>query len=193
VANANGFSLHAGVATEGHQRTKLERLCRYISRPAVSVERLSLTSQGNIRYALKTPYRDGTTHVVFEPLDFMARLAALIPNPQVNLTRYHGVFAPNHRLRSAIVPGREVPGPSREGQGGQIPRHAALGWAKRLKRVFGIEVERCDRCGGSVKIIAAIEDPEVIGEILDHLGLGPKASAHALARGPPGSAAEPFD
>jgi hypothetical protein len=55
-------------------------LCRYISRPAVSTQRLSLTAKGHIRYALKTPYRDGTTHVVLEPLDFMARLAALIPS-----------------------------------------------------------------------------------------------------------------
>jgi hypothetical protein len=193
VAKANGFSLHAGVAAEAHQRTQLERLCRYISRPAVSVERLSLTSQGSIRTALKTPYRDGTTHVVLEPMDVPARLAALIPSPQVNLTRYHGVFAPNHRMRSAIVPGREVPRPPSEGQGGQIPRHAALGWARRLKRVFGIEVKRCDRCGGEVKIIAAIEDPEVIGEILDHLGLGPQTSAHALARGPPGLSGELFE
>ena len=76
----------------------LARLCRYITRPAVSTERLSLTAQGNIRYRLKTPYRDGTTDVVFEPLDFIARLAALVPTPRVNLTRYHGVFAPNHRL-----------------------------------------------------------------------------------------------
>jgi hypothetical protein len=41
------------------------------------------------------PYNNGTTHVVFEPLDFLARLAALVPRPRVNLTRYHGVFAPN--------------------------------------------------------------------------------------------------
>ena len=46
-------------------------------------------------YLLETPYRDGTTHVVFEPLDFIARLAALVPRPRVNLTRYHGVLAPN--------------------------------------------------------------------------------------------------
>ena len=50
----------------------MERLCRYITRPAVSTERLSLTTQGNIRYCLKTPYRDGTTDVVFEPLDKIA-------------------------------------------------------------------------------------------------------------------------
>ena len=77
VASMDGFSLHAGVATQAHERDKLERVCRYITRPAVSEKRLSLTSSGNIRYSLKTPYRDGTTHVVFEPLDFLSRLAAL--------------------------------------------------------------------------------------------------------------------
>ncbi len=48
-----------------------------------------------MRYELKTPYRDGTAHVIFEPLDIMAKLAALVPKPRVNLTRFHGVFAPN--------------------------------------------------------------------------------------------------
>ena len=103
LARAAGFSLHAGVASEAHEREQLERLCRYITRPAVSTERLSLTAQGNVRYRLKTPYRDGTTEVVFEPLDFMVRLAALVPTPRVNLTRYHGVFAPNHRLREQVT------------------------------------------------------------------------------------------
>jgi hypothetical protein len=45
-------------------------LCRYIARPAVSEKRLSLLSNSHVRYELKTPYRDGTTHVIFEPLDF---------------------------------------------------------------------------------------------------------------------------
>mgnify|MGYP000317228154 CR=1 FL=1 len=95
VGKVAGFSLHAGVATRSHELRKLERLCRYISRPAVSEKRLSLTPNGNVRYQLKTPYRDGTTHVFFDPLDFLARLAALVPKPRVNLTRFHGVFAPN--------------------------------------------------------------------------------------------------
>ncbi len=93
VAKEAGFSLHAGVAAQAWERDKLERLCRYISRPAVSEKRLSLTSAGNIRYLLKTPYSDGTTHVIFEPLDFIAKLASLVPKPKVNLTRFHGVFA----------------------------------------------------------------------------------------------------
>lgn len=80
VGKVAGFSLHAGVAARADERQKLERLCRYISRPAVSEKRLSLTLNGNVRYQLKTPYRDGTTHMIFEPLDFIARLAALVPN-----------------------------------------------------------------------------------------------------------------
>ncbi len=89
VGKVAGFSLHAGVATKAHERDKLERLCRYIARPAVSEKRLSLTAQGKVRYELKTPYRDGTTQVIFEPLDFIAKLAALVPKPRVNLTRFH--------------------------------------------------------------------------------------------------------
>jgi len=102
VAKVAGFSLHIGVAAKAYQRKKLERLCRYISRPAVSEQRLSLTSNGNIRYQLKTPYRNGTTHVFFEPLDFIAKLAALVPKPWVNLTRFHGVFAPNSKHRAEV-------------------------------------------------------------------------------------------
>ena len=84
TGNTAGFSLHAGVATKDNERAKLERLCRYIARPAVSNQRLSLTHNGRIRYQLKTPYSDGTTHVIFEPLDFIARLVALVPKPRVN-------------------------------------------------------------------------------------------------------------
>jgi hypothetical protein len=95
VGEAAGFSLHAGVATNANEREKLERLCRYITRPAVSTKRLSMTRNGKVRYELKTPWRNGTTHVIFEPLDFISRLVSLVPKPRVNLTRFHGVFASN--------------------------------------------------------------------------------------------------
>ena len=94
-----GFSLHAGIACKSHQRKKLERLCRYITRPAIAERRLSLANNGNVVIALKTPYDDGTTHVVLSPMEFMGRLAALVPRPRVNLTRFHGVFSPNSKLR----------------------------------------------------------------------------------------------
>lgn len=188
LAKAAGFSLHCGVAAGAHQRAKLERLCRYIARPALAIERLSLTGQGNIRYRLKTPYRDGTTHVIFEPLDFIARLAALVPKPRVNLTRFHGVFAPNSDLRSKVTPG----GRAKHCRGDTVEtateRHAAMTWAQRLKRVFRIDIETCRHCGGWVKVIASIEDPGVIKQILEHLdrrtGQRPLAF-EKLARAPP--------
>ena len=173
VAKASGFSLHAGVAAQAWERQKLERLCRYISRPAVSEKRLSLTSSGNIRYKLKTPYNDGTTHVIFEPLDFIAKLAALVPKPRVNLTRFHGVFAPNSKHRALVTPARRGRGskpqaPDEAQDQTQAERRAAMTWAQRLKRVFNIDIETCPECG-VVKVIACIEDPVVIKKILTHL------------------------
>ncbi len=172
VGKVAGFSLHAGVAARANERQKLERLCRYISRPAVSEKRLSLTPNGNIRYQLKTPYRDGITHVIFEPLDFIARLAALVPRPRVNLTRFHGVFAPNSKHRALVTPAKRGKG-NKAKVSDEPPtpaeQHAAMTWAQRLKRVFNIDIETCRECGGTLKVIACIEDPVVIQKILDHL------------------------
>jgi len=167
VGNVAGFSLHAGVAAKANERDKLERLCRYITRPAVSEKRLSLTAHGQVRYSLKTPWNDGTTHVIFEPLDFMARLAALVPRPRVNLTRFHGVFAPNSKLRVLITParrgkGRKTKAPAAPVDRTPTERHAAMTWAQRLKRVFNIDIATCQDCGGAMKVIACIEDPATI-------------------------------
>lgn len=103
LAKGGGFSLHAGVSAKSHQRDKVERLCRYIARPAVSTHRLERLPDGKLSYELKTSYKNGTTHVVFEPLDFIARLAALVPKPRFHLTRFHGVFAPNSKHRAEVT------------------------------------------------------------------------------------------
>jgi hypothetical protein len=195
AARAGGFSLHAGIDIAPHQRPKLERLCRYVSRPPVATERMAMTSSGHVRYALKSPYRDGTTHIVLEPLDFMARLAALVPPPRMHLTRYHGVFAPHSKLRAAVTPAHRgtgapmQPAAGRESDMPPTPRHVAMNWARRLKRVFGIEIEGCARCGGKLKIIASIEEPEVIARILSHLEK--TAPEHYQAELPLGARAPP--
>jgi hypothetical protein len=198
IGKVAGFSLHAGVAARADQRQKLERLCRYISRPAISEKRLSVTPNGNVRYQLKTPYRDGTTHVIFEPLDFIARLAALVPKPRVNLTRFHGVFArgghpPNSKYRARVTPARR--GKSDQGAAAEdldeptpAERRAAMTWAQRLKRVFGIDIETCAACGGAVRIIACIEYPDIIEKILtyqDAEGAEPRAPRRPPCRAPP--------
>ena len=81
TANQDGFSLNCAAACQPHQRDQLERLCRYITRPALCLERLSTNAAGQVVYQLKNPFRDGTTHILFSPEDFGARLAALVPRP----------------------------------------------------------------------------------------------------------------
>ena len=161
-------------------------LCRYITRPAVSNERLALTDCGHVRYTLKTPYRDGTTHVYLNPLDFIARLAALVPKPRVNQIRYHGVFAPHHRLRAAVTPAHRgmphSPAPPSPAATSDIAtalppeRHRAMTWAMRLKRVFQLDLERCPHCDGSLKLITSL-DGWVMQKLLKHI--------EGHARGPP--------
>ena len=83
LAKQPGFSLHAATCCEANQRDKLEKLCRYITRPAIANERLSTSERGQVVHRFEQPFRDGTTHVVLEPLDRIARLAA--PPPRTEL------------------------------------------------------------------------------------------------------------
>jgi hypothetical protein len=135
VANTSGFSLHAGVFANADEPEKLERLCRYISRPAISEQRLSMTDRGKVRYELKTPYRDGTSHIFFEPIDFIGKLTALIPPPRLNLTRFYGVFASNSNLRAQVTAsqrGKNSPKlNNQENSQSDKPYHArSMSWAQ---------------------------------------------------------------
>ena len=85
TAARDGFSLNAAVACKAGDRQKLERLCRYVARPAIACERLSRDGDGLVVYELKHPFRDGTTHVLFESLDFIARLAELLSRQRAQL------------------------------------------------------------------------------------------------------------
>ena len=97
-----------------------------------------------------------------------------MPKPRVNLTRFHGVFAPHSKYRAWVTParrgkGRKIQTPEETPDQTPAERRVSMTWAKRLKRVFNIDIETCSACGGAVKIIACIEDPVVIQKILDHV------------------------
>lgn len=127
-ANVSGVSLHANVAVPARDRKRLERLCRYVARPPVATERLSRMADGRLLYRLKHRWRDGTTHVVFEPGELVEKLAALVPPPRFHLVRYHGVLGPCASQRSRVVPGGELlPGggatDARKRTGQAVPGH----------------------------------------------------------------------
>ena len=106
----------------------------------------------------------------------MARLAALVPPPRMHLTRYHGVFAPHSKLRAAITPAHRSTGKKPHVEEGAdkpaTPRDVAMSRAQRLKRVFGIDIKACARCGGKLKVIASITVPE---QVQAELRLGARA------------------
>jgi len=110
-----------------------------------------------------------TTHVLFEPQDFIARLAALVPRPRSHLLRYHGLLAPNARHRRLVVPRRPVQ--ARPPGSDETPSQptAPMSWMARLQRVFELDISACPKCGGEVRVIATVTEPAVIARILKHL------------------------
>ncbi len=197
VVKANGFSLHAEVSCKAEERKKLERICRYIARPAIGEERLSVNQKGQVVYKLKKAYDDDTTYIMMEPIELLEKLSAIIPRPRVHLTRFHGILAPHDKHRKLVVP----KSPKVEERTKALTevkvltlqqqllekkkKQQRMSWARLLKRVFGIDVETCGGCGGKMRIIAAVEDPQVIKKILDHLGLTSTPPLVKAARGPP--------
>ena len=159
---------------------------RYIARPALSNERLSVNNRRQVVYRLKHPFRNGTTHVVLDPMDFIARLVALVPRPRAHLTRYHGVFAPNFKHRRRIIP---CPA-HQTARKPHASRPAPMSWMQRLKRVFHIDIEHCGVCGGTLRVIACIETPDVIERILTHLAAR-NTGCIDYPRAPPLHASEP--
>jgi len=94
-SDIGGFSLHAAVRVEAHERKRLEQLCRTITRPALADERVQLNAAGQVELKLKTPWRDGTTHLVMSPLEFMQRLAARATEGRLSCARATAQAAPD--------------------------------------------------------------------------------------------------
>ncbi len=128
-------------------------------------------------------------------MDFIAKLASLVPPPRAHLTRFHGSFAPNATLRAQLTPsdrGKDATADANADHRTPDERRRSMTWAQRLKRVFGIDVETCIHCGGKVKIVASVEEPQAIRAILDHFqkhGAREQAQYRPAARAPPTEAA----
>jgi hypothetical protein len=146
----------------------------------VSTERLSKLTDGRLLYRLKRRWRNGTTHVVFQPLELVEKLAAIVPPPRIHMIRYHGVLAPRAGCRREVVGSpKSNPAKVKDSDDGandcvHAPRRWTP-WAKLMQRVFAVDVLECPRCGGKMKILATIHPPEATAAILESLGLSPRA------------------
>jgi hypothetical protein len=173
-------------------------MLRYAARPPLSTERLSLLPDGRLLYRLKRRWSDGTTHVIYEPMELMERLAALVPPPRFNMTRFYGVLAPAATFRPFIVPKDKAaiapmhPGcpasietsetDATEAKSKRIKQPRNYSWAQLMMRVFELDVLACPRCGGRMRILCAINSPTAIQKILACLGLPTRAPPIAPAR-----------
>ena len=174
-----------------NDRQGIERLCRYGARGPLTLGRLTKDGDDKYRYRMKRAVA-GKDELVLTGVELIEKLAVLIPPPRVHVVRFHGVFAPNCKLRPLVVPRRPTPNmPVNDDEKvSPLPRAPAdatyrLEWASLIQRVFAADVLECGRCHGRMRVLAVIEEPAVIEKILGHLGLPPVPIPIAAARRPP--------
>ena len=195
VAVVGGFNVHAKTAVDGRDRKRLERLCRYVARPALAQDRLELLSDGRVCYSMKRTWSDGTRALVWEPQDFLSRLCALVPPPRFHMIRAHGVLAPGATLRPQVVPARassvhpaqplQLPlfdSPTLLPVPQPIDRTVEVGrrpWAWLMRHVFQVDLGSCPKCEAKMRIAEVATTVEAIDRALYRMGLA------ELARPPP--------
>lgn len=143
-----------------------------------------------MRVELKHEWSDGTSDLVFEPLELLGRLASFVPRPRTNLLIYHGIIAPNAKWRPWVVDyGRSAaqPHPNTTNAKPRDPRTRGRyrPWAELMRRAFDIDVLECTHCGGRMRLLATIEAPHVVRRILQHLRITSHIPRLAPPRAPP--------
>jgi hypothetical protein len=175
-ATVNDFGVHADRTIGQQERTKLKDLIDYAGRPAFSHGRLTLRDpkqpDGDLVYTFKRAWSDGTTSIVLSRSELLEKLTALIPPPNMHMTRHLGVLSSAHRWRSLIVLKPNIKKgfvAALDGVGDPV----RLSWSILLKKTFKIDITRCVVCGGRIKALAckAITLPEIISSLLRAMGL----------------------
>lgn len=194
-----GFSLDASIRIEAWDRAGLERLLRYCARPPFASERLSWDKRSKrVVYQLPKPRPNTPSSITLDPLQRIDRLVVLIPPPRIHRHRYHGVLAPNARLRAAvtaranqavegIVAIPPVPEKRSEESAPARARSAAVRmWAALLAHIYQVFPLVCPNCKGERRLIAFLTERSSIEQILTHLGEPILPPPIAPARAPPG-------
>ena len=195
-----GFSLNADVTVAAWDRAGLERLLRYCARPIFASERLQwIEKDQRLVYRLPKPMPGGQTVLYLTPLEFLDKLAVLIPPPRRHRHRYHGVLAPNAPLRQAVTAyaglpmNAEVPAAVQapvadedlSEPGSKPPFYATSLWAMLIARIYEVFPLVCPQCGGELKMVAFLTEADPIQRILIYIGEPATPPRIAPARAPP--------
>lgn len=166
-AVADGFNVHAATTVATRDRGRLERLCKYILRPAICNERMQRLESGEVLLTLKKRWNDGTFAKLFQPQDLISKVIALLPAPGTNLVRFHGQFAPGARWRPVITAVAAAKRKQASASRDEQQRHRCIFWDLLMKRSFAIDALACE-CGGRRELIAVIEHKPTVRKILEH-------------------------
>jgi hypothetical protein len=187
-ASLDGFTLHAATRAGALHAAAREALLRYVLRPPIAQERVTMQEDGLVRLSLKRAFADGTVAVDMDPLSLLCRLATSVPPPRFHTVKYAGVLASASpwRMRIGPCPTRQQqpakaddePAPKRK-RGGYRP------WAELLRRTFAFDVLECPTCKGRMKLVAMITEPRSIARFLSALGEPTDVPARSPNRGPP--------
>ncbi|WP_233261940.1 transposase [Vitiosangium sp. GDMCC 1.1324] len=162
ILDSWGFSLHANTHLHANDRQGLERPGRYGASGALAQERLSRAEDGRIAWRMKRPLPEGTRHLLFTGLELLRRLASLVPPPRTNLTRIHGMFAPEARVRPFLLSAAAAPGEEEAAASGaaaramwrKSQRARRQDWEGLLRKTCAVDVFSCPRCGGRRRVLA---------------------------------------
>jgi len=181
----SGFSLHCASRASAHDQAARLRLFRYVLRPAIAADKLAFDGT-TVTFTMKRSFSNGLSVLRFSPQAFIRRIAWLVPRPRQHEITYCGLFAANAKDRAKVV--RVA---THRKRAKKHPAHdpvaptSTMSWQELLKRTFACDLQKCDQCGGRVRVIATITQRSVIDKILTHLGLATRHGNPASARAPP--------
>ena len=165
-----GFSVFAGPPVDGAALTSLESQGRYITRPALAMDALRKLDERKL--ALETPPdpRTGATHLVLDPLEWIHRITAHIPDPGRHCQRFYGAYSNRGRVVKSWAQSESADANSdtqEDGDNSDISREARSTWARLIRKIFEADPLVCS-CGARMRIISFITDPRVVDRILRH-------------------------
>jgi hypothetical protein len=168
-----GFGAHVSREIPVDAKTPAT-VARYMTRPPLTPERM-LGEAGTARVISRSDIvhpRHQANFRVFDPVDFLAEVSAHIPDAHEKTTLFYGWYSnrtrgyrKQHGLLGKAERAEPVPNETR------VPLEVRRSWARLIRQVYEVDPLLCPQCGGTMKVIAVIERPAIIRQILDHLGL----------------------
>jgi hypothetical protein len=164
----SGFNVHSKGKINGCNAEQIEKVARYMSRAAISVERVEFNPGDNtVTVYEKQDRSPSCKQARYTLLEFIALLAGHIPSPYECITLYYGVYSSSYRGKEKRenIGDAKVIVEEKKGKG-----KASSTWARLIQKIFEIGPLLCPKCGKEMKLVAFITNFDETKKILKHIG-----------------------